>query len=138
MTIPPNILFITSDQQHGLTAKAIHHYEDLLPVPRNMSGADEKAVWTGEMKSLREHVLIENQHQPTTMNMRTLITDRYKLTVYFNQPYGELYDLSEDPGERVNLWEHPEHAELKSELLLRFIHAEMARAPLPMPRIAGA
>jgi hypothetical protein len=34
--------------------------------------------------------------------------------------------------------DHPECAALKSELLLKFVHAEMAKAPLPMPRIAGA
>ncbi len=161
--------------QHGLTAKAIHHYEDILkiplvvsqpnvipagrvsdslqstidlpqtflsmagiPVPRNMTGIDESDVWTGKTETLRDHVLIENQHQPTTMNIRTLVTERYKLTVHYNQPYGELYDLQEDPGEMVNLWDHADHAEIKSGLLLKFIHGEMAKAPIPMPRIAGA
>lgn len=161
--------------QHGLTMKAIHHYEDLLkvplvvslpgvipagvvsnalqstvdlpqtfldmaglPVPRTMAGVTETPVWTGKCEALRDHVVVENQHQPTTMNLRTLVTQRHKLTVHFNKPYGELYDLETDPGEIVNLWDHPECASLKSELLLKFIHAEMAKSPLPMPRIAGA
>jgi uncharacterized sulfatase len=161
--------------QHGLVAKAIHHYEDLLriplvvsmpgtipegrisdalqstldlpqtflsiaglTVPRAMTGVDEKAVWTGEAENLRDHVIIENQHQPTTMNMRTYINQRYKLTVHFNQPFGELYDLEEDPGEYINLWDDPGSQELKGDLLLDFLHGEMAKAPLPMPRIAGA
>jgi arylsulfatase A-like enzyme len=161
--------------QHGLVAKAIHHYEDLLriplvvsmpgtipegrisdalqstvdlpqtflsiaglPVPLAMTGVDEKAVWTGEAENLRDHVIVENQHQPTTMNMRTFINQRYKLTVHFNQPYGELYDLEEDPGEYINLWDDPGSQELKGDLLLDFLHGEMAKAPLPMPRIAGA
>jgi len=161
--------------QHGLTAKAIHHYEDLLrvplvvsmpgtipegivsnalqstvdlpqtflsiaglPVPRTMTGIDEKAVWRGDTETLRDHVMVENQHQPTTMNMRTLITRRHKLTVHFNQDYGELYDLQDDPGEYTNLWNRPEHQALKQNLMLQFIHGEMAKAPLPMPRISGA
>jgi uncharacterized sulfatase len=161
--------------QHGLVAKAIHHYEDLLrvplvvsmpgtipesvvsdalqstldlpqtflsfaglSVPRTMTGVDEKTVWTGETGGLRDHVMIENQHQPTTMNMRTFINQRYKLTVHFNQEYGELYDLETDPGEYVNLWHDLDYQDLKRDLLLDFIHAEMAKAPLPMPRIAGA
>ncbi len=161
--------------QHGLTAKAIHHYEDLLrvplvvsmpglipegvvsdalqstvdlpqtflsiaglPVPRSMTGVDEKAVWLGAASSLRDHVIVENQHQPTTMNMRTYINDRYKLTVHYNREYGELYDLKEDPGEYVNLWDLPEFQSLKQSLLLKFIYGEMAKAPLPMPRIHGA
>ena len=161
--------------QHGLTAKAIHHYEDLLrvplvvsqpgavpagkisqslqstvdlaptflsavglPVPRTMTGIDERRVWFGEVETLRDHVIVENQHQPTTMNMRTYITERYKITVHFNRPYGELYDLEEDPGEIVNLWDDPAHAALKAELLLAFLYGEMGKAPLPMPRVAGA
>ncbi len=161
--------------QHGLVAKAIHHYEDLLrvplvvsmpgtipqgivsnslqstldlpqtflsiaglPVPRTMTGVDEKSVWVGDAGNIRNHVIVENQHQPTTMNMRTFIGRRYKLTIHFNRKYGELYDLEKDPSEYVNLWDHPEHQNLKQDLLLQFLHAEMARAPLPMPRIAGA
>ena len=109
-----------------------------LPVPRHMTGVDEKEVWTGETPHIRDHVIVENQHQPTTMNMRTFINRRYKLTVHFNHDYGELYDLEEDPGEYQNLWDKPECQQLKCDLLLKFIHADMARAPLPMPRIAGA
>ncbi len=161
--------------QHGLVAKAIHHYEDLLrvplivrlpgavpagrvcdalqstvdlaptflgmgglPVPRTMTGIDESAVWLGRTGGLRDHVIVENQHQPTTMNLRTLVTGRHKLTVHYNRPYGELYDLAEDPGELVNLWNHPESQTLKGELLLKFLHGEMAKAPRPMPRIYGA
>ncbi len=161
--------------QHGLTAKAIHHYEDLLKVPmvvsqpgrvpegkvseslqstvdlapsflaaagvavpRHMTGIDETPVWFGQEETLRDHVIVENQHQPTTMNMRTYIDSRYKLTVHYNREYGELYDLQEDPGELRNLWDDPASKDLKSELLLKFMYGEMAKAPLPMPRIAGA
>jgi arylsulfatase A-like enzyme len=161
--------------QHGLTAKAIHHYEDLvrvplvvslpgtvpqgkvsdslqstvdlaqtflamagLPVPRTMTGIDESKVWVGTTETLREHVIVENQHQPTTMNLRTFITPRHKLTIHFNREYGELYDLQSDPGEYVNLWDKPEARDLKRELLLKFLYGEMAKAPRPMPRIASA
>jgi len=161
--------------QHGLVAKAIHHYEDLLrvplvvsmpgtvpentvsdslqstvdlsqtflsfagiPAPRNMTGVNEKNVWVGESENIRSHVMVENQHQPTKMNIRTYINHRYKITVHFNKNYGELYDLKNDPGEFINLWDSPKHQPLKQELLLAFIHGEMEKAPLPMPRIAGA
>ncbi len=161
--------------QHGLTKKAIHHYEDLLrvplvaslpgaipagrtcqalqstldlpatflgmaglPAPRHMAAVDQSPVWRGEQESLRDHVMVENQHQPTTMNMRTMITDRYKITVHYRQEFGEMYDLQNDPDEYQNLWGLPEHQSLKQRLLLAFIHGEMAKAVLPMPRIAGA
>jgi uncharacterized sulfatase len=83
-------------------------------------------------------VIVENQHQPTTINMRTYISDQYKMTVHYNREYGEIYDLKEDPGELRNLWDLPECASLKTELLLKFLYGEMAKAPRPMPRICGA
>ena len=161
--------------QHGLVAKAIHHYEDLirvplvvrrpgvvpagvvseslqstidlpqtflsmagLPVPREMTGVDESPVWRGEEATVRRHVIVENQHQPTTMNMRTFVTPQHKMTIHYGRDYGELYDLTADPGEMVNLWDHEDAAALKSRLLLEFLYAEMEKAPLPMPRIAVA
>jgi arylsulfatase A-like enzyme len=161
--------------QHGLTQKAIHHYEDLLKVPmivsmpgtipegerseslqstldipvtilnmcgagapRHMTGLDETAVWTGKEKSLRDHVIVENNHQPGKMNMKTYITDQWKITVHFNRDFGELYDLKNDPREMINLWDKKDYATIKSDLLLKFLYGEMAKESLPMPRIAGA
>jgi len=106
--------------------------------PRTMTGVDEKDVWTGKKENIRDHVMVENQHQPATMNIRTYINQRYKMTVHFNREYGEIYDLVEDPGEFANLWDKPECQDLKRDLLLKFIHGEMAKAPLPMPRITVA
>ena len=51
---------------------------------------------------------------------------------------GELYDLQNDPGELHNLWDRPEHAALKADLLRRYIDAELQAEPMPMPRISGA
>lgn len=161
--------------QHGLTAKAIHHYEDLLrvpmivslpgvvpegvsssalqstvdlaptflsfaeiPIPRFMTGLDAAKVWTGEAESHRDHVIVENRHNPTTMNMKTYIDNRYKMTIHFNRSYGELYDLAADPGELKNLWDMPDAQDLKRDLLLKFLYADMAIEPMPMPRIAAA
>ena len=103
-----------------------------------MTGVDQSQVWLGEIPAAREHVLIENRHQPSTVHVHTYVDSRYKLTVYRDKPYGELFDLLDDPDEFHNLWEAPEAAELKTDLLLRFLHAEMAKEPLLMPRIAVA
>ena len=174
------LVVFTSDHgdfwgQHGLTAKAIHHYEDLLrvplivsmpgtvpagvtsdslqstvdlaptflsfsglPIPRRMTGLDAREAWIGKKNCHRDHVIVENRHNPTTMNMKTYIEDRYKITVHYNRSYGELYDLREDPGELKNLWDVPDAQDLKRDLLLKFLHAEMGKEAMPMPRIAGA
>lgn len=43
---------------------------------------------------------------------------RYKMSVYHGHLLGELYDLENDPWEFRNLWDSPEHQEIKRELLL--------------------
>ena len=109
-----------------------------IPVPRSMTGLDQSDVWYGRREALRDHVVVENHHEPTTIHLKTYIDERYKLTVYFNRDYGELFDLETDPGEVRNLWDVPAARGLKHELIRRLLFAEMGKEPLPMPRIAGA
>ncbi|MDD4098395.1 MAG: DUF4976 domain-containing protein, partial [Lentisphaeria bacterium] len=94
--------------------------------------------WSGQAPPPRQNVIVENHHNPTTMHIKTMVTDRYKITVYGNAACGELFDLQQDPGELVNLWDRPEAAKLKCDLLLEFLQADMAIEPMPMPRIANA
>lgn len=49
--------------------------------------------------------------------------ERYKLVVYHGHECGELYDLSEDPGEFQNMWDEPEARSIKLELLKRSFDA---------------
>ena len=109
-----------------------------IPIPASMTGLDQTNVWYGDRYSLRDHVLVENRHEPTTIHLRTFIDERYKLTVYYHRDYGELFDLAEDPHEVRNLWHDPAAGALKHDLIRRLLHAELGREPLPMPRIAGA
>jgi uncharacterized sulfatase len=109
-----------------------------IPVPGMMQGLDQLEVWAGDESQARDHVLVENRHNPTTVHLRTLVTDRFKITVYREAAYGELFDLERDPGELHNRWDDPAYAQVKSDLLLRFVQAEIQREPTRMPRIAGA
>lgn len=109
-----------------------------IPVPRTMTGLDQSAVWFGEQASARDHIIVENRHQPTTIHVKTYVSERYKLTVYYGRDYGELFDLHEDPGEINNLWHNPDFTELKSQLVWKLLQAEMGKEPLWMPRIWGA
>jgi uncharacterized sulfatase len=109
-----------------------------IQAPRTMVGVDQTAVWRGDRPDAREHVIVENHHQPTTIHTKTYVDDRYKLTVYYNREYGELFDLKEDPGEVNNLWDEPEAKDLKAELTRKLLFAEMGKEPLWMPRIWGA
>ena len=109
-----------------------------LPVPGLMQGVNQLPVWQGAQRAARDHVLVEFRHQPTTIHMKTLVEGRYKITLHYRRPYGELYDLQDDPCEIRNLWDRPEHAALKADLLRRYIDAELEAEPMPMPRIAPA
>ena len=110
-----------------------------IKIPYSMTGKDQTGVWYNYDNTLkRDHVMVENRHEPTTIHLKTYIEDRYKITVYYNQSYGELFDLETDPEELHNLWDDPNSIELKSDLIARFLSVQLGAEPLPMPRISGA
>ena len=86
----------------------------------------------------RDHIIVENHHEPTTVHVKTYVDDRYKLTVYYNRDYGELFDLQEDPGEINNLWNSTEHTALKTDLVMKLLFAEMGKESLPIPRTSSS
>ncbi|HQD40006.1 MAG: sulfatase-like hydrolase/transferase [Firmicutes bacterium] len=108
-----------------------------LPAPRTMTGLDQSQVLRGG-DPVRDHVIVENRHEPTTIHAKTYVDERYKLTVYYNQPYGELFDLASDPDEVHNLWAEEKAQELKNSLIMKLLFAEMGKEPLWMPRVSGA
>jgi hypothetical protein len=48
--------------------------------------------------------------------MRSVITDRHRLSLYDGVSWGELYDLREDPDEFVNLWDDAAARNLRGSL----------------------
>ena len=52
-------------------------------------------------------------------------TRRYKLSVYHGKDVGELFDLENDPWEHDNLWDKPEHADLKHQLIAESFDAHV-------------
>lgn len=109
-----------------------------IQIPREMTGVDQKKVWLGEKEQARDHVICENRSQPTTVHIKTYVDKRYKLTLYYNRTYGEIFDLQEDPNELNNLWDDPNSLQLKADLLLKYAWAELGKEPLKVPRVSGA
>ena len=70
----------------------------------------------GEARSVQDSLVVENDEDYLGLRLRTLVTDSYQLTVYPGQPYGELFDLKDDPGQLHNLWSRPQHAGLRRDL----------------------
>lgn len=82
----------------------------------------------------RAPVVIENDDPTTGLQPRCLVTDRYRLTVYGGQRFGELFDLDNDPHELRNLWDDPDHRALRGELCERLANAYAEQtAWLPVP-----
>lgn len=88
----------------------------------------------------REAVLIEESQQrayvgfKTPVQVRTLITESHRLSMYHEGTWGELYDLHADPQERCNLWDKQETQSLKQSLVEKLAqtlinHADMSPKP---------
>lgn len=129
----------------GLRSERIVSLTDLAPtflnaagvtIPKRMQGKNLMDLLTGNDIQVHKGVFCENHQEPTKIFLETYVTERYKITVYFNRPWGELFDLVEDPNEKNNLWE--EDQTLRSRMLMEFISAKMALEPMPMPRLGTA
>lgn len=81
----------------------------------------------------RDAVLIENDEDYLGLRLRTIVTDRYKLTVYAGQPFGELFDLQDDPGELWNRYHDPEYRAVREELRARLLD-ELVLTDSRLPR----
>jgi arylsulfatase A-like enzyme len=69
----------------------------------------------------RSSILIEEDQPygidglPGPVRIRTLVTDRFRISRYAGTTFGELYDLIADPDEAVNLFDDPSAAQLRAE-----------------------
>ncbi|SDU79864.1 sulfatase family protein [Jiangella alkaliphila] len=108
-----------------------------IDAPVAMQGVNQLDAWAGGGPA-RDHVLVEDRFQPTTVHVRSYIGDRYKLTVYRGTDHVELFDLAEDPNELHNLAGDPEAQPLRAELMHRFVQADIARESSQYERIAPA
>ena len=50
---------------------------------------------------------------------------RYKLSMYHDHDLGELYDLETDPWEHNNLWDSPEHRDIKNTLIRKSFNSHV-------------
>jgi arylsulfatase A-like enzyme len=114
----------------GRTADSLVSLVDVVPtllslcgieIPEELDGLDMKSVVKDEKSVIRDHVLVECTDDPKGLRLKTIVTERYKLTYYRGEDFGELYDLKEDPKERINLWNKIEKRDIKVELLLKLL-----------------
>ena len=96
-------------------------------------GASLGQLLAGQASKVHDQLLVENDEDYLGLRLRTLITEDYQITAYPGQPYGELFDRGEDPGQLHNLWNDQGYQGVKSELLIRLM-AEIVRTDNVLPR----
>ncbi|HMH50625.1 MAG TPA: sulfatase-like hydrolase/transferase [Candidatus Acidoferrum sp.] len=105
-----------------------------VPAFNGIQGASLLPLIAGGATTLRDELLIEEEGQRLYLGfsgrvrMRSLVTTRHRLSVYDGVPWGELYDLGDDPHETSNLWDDPSAAKLRAELMARLARAMLAGA----------
>ncbi len=108
MDIGPAILELA-----GITPPASMEAESLLP-------ALQGEAWTGRDAVFAEH---SRDGILQTTDMMTMIrTQEWKLVHFLDEPFGQLFDLVNDPDEIHNLWDDPTHAAQKQHLVNRLLN----------------
>jgi uncharacterized sulfatase len=97
-----------------------------VPTPQGIQGENLEPLFNGSQSTVQSETLVELQ-ATKSVYQQTLVTDRYKLVVYRDDDYGELYDLQTDPDQYCNLWNSPENRDLKLSLLQRLAQYHMKR-----------
>lgn len=103
MDLGPTILELA-----GVTPPASFEAQSLLPALRG----DE---WAGRDVVFAEHP--RDGILQATDYMSMVRTRDWKLVHFLDEPFGQLFNLADDPGETRNLWDDPAHAGKRQELL---------------------
>jgi len=90
-----------------------------LPVPEWMEARSLLPAVTGGDWEGRRYVFSEHARDYilTDTALMTMVRDpRYKLVEFLDIEDGQLFDLQEDPLEERDLWDDPDHAEVRRRL----------------------
>ena len=92
-------------------------YRDAPRLP----GRSLSPVLFGKAEKAHNAALVEEDEDVRQLTIRTIITERFKMTTYIGEEYGHLFDLENDPEERKNLWTDPAHQDIRHELSRKLI-----------------
>ena len=104
-----------------------------------VQGVDAVRAATGDQASDRPGLIIEADELPENVNVenffrvRTFVDERWRLTLWVDEDFGELYDRDNDPLELNNLWNDASAKEDKARLVETMLKEQYKYADL-MPR----
>lgn len=113
-----------------------------LPVPEWMDGTPLPHSDGEAREQGRQRVLTEWDSRHTTgveMHLQTIFRDNHTCTTYepgtvHDGSEGELYDHTDDPGQRVNRWDDPRYRALRDDLVTD-LHDHLPPRPDPLPAV---
>jgi arylsulfatase len=119
--------------QMGKKTDAIIENVDLVPtllemldlkIPYGVQGRSQLPVLKGQQARVRDSAVTAFMAPDIGFDLRlkSIHTDRYVLSVYGGEDYGELYDLQNDPEQLYNLYFDDDYAEIKTELYKQLTH----------------
>ncbi|MCA9269096.1 MAG: sulfatase-like hydrolase/transferase, partial [Planctomycetales bacterium] len=129
ITRVPTVVWSPNRFEGGRTVDALVQQMDLGPTILELAGATPPetleaqsmlpALTGGEFPG-REHLFAEQagDHILTHCKFMTMVRSRdWKLVHFLDEPQGQLFDLTRDPQELINLWDESPYIEKKRELL---------------------
>jgi arylsulfatase A-like enzyme len=91
-----------------------------IPLPETMEAQSLLPALQGEPWTEREYVFAEHSRDgilQETEFMSMVRSREWKLVHFLDEPFGQLFDLVNDPGEIHNLWDDPTYEDKRRELL---------------------
>ena len=85
-------------------------------VPYGVQGRPQPEVLNRRAESVRDSAVISYDAHDIGINIKCLRTGRYKLVVFADEEYGELYDYQSDPDELHNLYFEDAYTSVKLQL----------------------
>ncbi|MEI6304119.1 MAG: sulfatase-like hydrolase/transferase [Betaproteobacteria bacterium] len=131
LTRVPFIWRDTRDRRKGRRSNALAQTIDIastvleragLDPANGMQGRSLLSQTAGTAGPVRSNIVIEEEGQRRDfglahrLRIRSLVTEHYRLSIYAEEAWGELYDLVADPLELRNLWNQPSAGSIRAEL----------------------
>lgn len=115
-----------------------------VPVPEGVQGRSLRALLAGQAGARGKDTVWADDREAYELeasgishqgfHVMSVRSRNWKYVHYAGKPYGELYDLRNDPDEFENLWDSPDHRGLRNECRDVFLERLIAtRDPLPAP-----